>query len=76
MAALFFMTLTVGEKRLSSTGLIKTGLLLGFGIALHNLPEYFAIGAGYFASQDLTFPWLPSASTISLKAWLWLHRCS
>lgn len=53
VAALFFMTLTVGEKRLSSTGLIKTGLLLGFGIALHNLPEGLAIGAGYFASQDL-----------------------
>lgn len=42
------------EKRgLESAGLIKAGILLGLGIALHNLPEGLAIGAGYVASENL-----------------------
>ena len=45
----------LGDERLPSTGLVQTGLLLGLGIALHNLPEGLAIGAGYLASQDLGF---------------------
>lgn len=31
----------------------RTSVLLGFGIALHNLPEGLAIGAGYMASETL-----------------------
>ena len=34
-------------------GYIQTGLLLGLGIALHNLPEGLAIGAGYIAEAQL-----------------------
>lgn len=51
--ALFMMTSFVGDSRLYATGLAKTGLLLGFGIALHNLPEGLAIGAGYLASHNM-----------------------
>ena len=32
---------------------IRTGILLGLGIAMHNLPEGLAIGAGYAASEEL-----------------------
>lgn len=33
--------------------LARTGLLVGLGITLHNLPEGLAIGAGYLASPNL-----------------------
>ncbi|NMB00248.1 MAG: ZIP family metal transporter [Firmicutes bacterium] len=36
-----------------TTSLTRTSLLLGIGIALHNLPEGLAIGAGYLASPNL-----------------------
>lgn len=36
-----------------SQGLAQTGLLIGIGIALHNLPEGLAIGAGYLTSPHL-----------------------
>lgn len=32
---------------------IRTGILLGLGIALHNLPEGIAIGSGYMAAPSL-----------------------
>ncbi len=32
---------------------LKTGLLLAFGIAIHNIPEGLAIGAGYSAGSSL-----------------------
>lgn len=32
---------------------IRSGILLGIGIAMHNLPEGLAIGAGYAASEQL-----------------------
>ncbi len=34
-------------------GYIKTGILLGVGIALHNFPEGLAIGSGFVAQQRL-----------------------
>lgn len=34
---------------------IKTGLLLGIGIAMHNFPEGLAIGSGYVAETKLGF---------------------
>lgn len=34
-------------------GYIKTGILLGIGIALHNFPEGLAIGSGFVAQQRL-----------------------
>ncbi len=51
--ALSLMTSVIDSSHFSAKGLAKTGLLLGCGIALHNLPEGLAIGAGYLASQDL-----------------------
>jgi ZIP family zinc transporter len=51
--ALFLTTTYIGAGRLPASGLVKTGLFLGIGIALHNLPEGLAIGAGYLSSQKL-----------------------
>lgn len=36
-------------------GLIKTGIIILIGLSLHNLPEGFAVGAGFQASNDLGF---------------------
>lgn len=36
-----------------NTGLLKTGILMAIGIALHNLPEGFAVGSGFEASLNL-----------------------
>lgn len=35
--------------------LIKTGVILGIGIALHNIPEGLAIGVGYAANASLGY---------------------
>lgn len=35
------------QTRITDPGLLKTGLLVGLGIAIHNAPEGIAIGAGY-----------------------------
>lgn len=50
---LFLFTSLISAKKIYGTKLAKTGLLLGLGIALHNLPEGLAIGAGYLASENL-----------------------
>ncbi|WP_207750716.1 ZIP family metal transporter [Anaeromonas gelatinilytica] len=34
-------------------GFLKTGLLMGIGIALHNLPEGLAIGSGFMFTSDI-----------------------
>ncbi len=47
-----------GEKRRGgsdTTRLLRTGILMGLGIALHNLPEGLAIGAGYATQGKLGF---------------------
>ena len=36
-----------------NTNLIKTGILVGIGLALHNFPEGLAIGSGFSASPSL-----------------------
>ncbi len=47
----------------NSNRFLRTGLILGLGIAMHNLPEGIAIGAGYVASPSLG---LALALTIAL----------
>ncbi len=52
MAGIFFMLLsdvllTRFEQRRGSNSLLRSGLLIGIGIALHNFPEGLAVGAGY-----------------------------
>lgn len=40
------------KQRNIRKGFLRTGLLMGFGIALHNLPEGLAVGSGFmFTSQ-------------------------
>ena len=47
------------DKRLKKTtktvkdGLLKTGIIVSIGLAIHNLPEGLAIGSGYGASVRL-----------------------
>lgn len=52
-------THTVATGDDNRSGLIKAGILVAVGVALHNLPEGFAIGSGYEASikmgSTLTF---------------------
>jgi ZIP family zinc transporter len=36
-----------------NTGLLRTGILMSIGIALHNFPEGFAVGSGFEASVNL-----------------------
>jgi len=38
-----------------NSGLLKAGMLMAIGIALHNLPEGFAVGSGFEASAKLGF---------------------
>jgi zinc transporter, ZIP family len=33
--------------QIKDTGLLRTGMLVGLGIAIHNTPEGIAVGAGY-----------------------------
>ncbi len=51
--ALVLLTSLFRAKQYRGTNLSKTGILLGLGIALHNLPEGLAIGAGYLAYENL-----------------------
>lgn len=41
------------EGQEETNSYVRTGVLLGLGIALHNLPEGIAIGSGYVASPSL-----------------------
>lgn len=43
----------VNVGTIGSRGLLRTGILVGIGVALHNFPEGFAIGSGYEASLRL-----------------------
>lgn len=59
--ALYFLDHAVPHVHVSAVGnhdkktmrLIRTSILIGIGIAVHNFPEGLAIGAGYAASQTL-----------------------
>ena len=35
------------KTRITDAGLLRTGLLVGLGITIHNMPEGIAVGAGY-----------------------------
>lgn len=41
------------EKTYGSNGLLRAGLMTSIGIALHNLPEGFAVGSGFEASLSI-----------------------
>lgn len=36
-----------------NTNLLKTGIIIGLGLAIHNLPEGLAIGSGFNSSEKL-----------------------
>jgi ZIP family zinc transporter len=40
-------------KSYSSSNLLKTGIIIGIGLTIHNLPEGLAIGSGFEASSKL-----------------------
>ena len=39
----------------NANGLLKTGIIVSIGLALHNLPEGLAIGSGFGASLTLGY---------------------
>lgn len=47
-----FNTKTIDSNKL---GLLKTGIIVSIGLALHNIPEGLAIGSGFDASDALGF---------------------
>lgn len=42
-------------KNNKNSDLLKTGIVVGIGLAVHNLPEGLAIGSGFDASTKLGF---------------------
>ena len=48
-----FNTKTVKDDR--NAGLLKTGIIVSIGLALHNIPEGLAIGSGFDASVALGY---------------------
>ena len=47
-----FNTQKIASKQ---AGLLKTGIIVGIGLALHNIPEGLAIGSGFDSSTELGF---------------------
>ena len=43
----------IPDSKIKNNSLLKTGILVGIGIALHNLPEGLAIGSGFVFRRDL-----------------------
>ena len=41
------------SKKESDNSLLKTGIIICIGLAIHNFPEGLAIGSGFDASQKL-----------------------
>ena len=41
------------HNKYQKNSLLKTGIIVSIGLALHNLPEGLAIGSGFEASQKL-----------------------
>ena len=41
------------ESRIGKTSLLKTGIIVSIGLAIHNFPEGLAIGSGFEASMKL-----------------------
>ena len=42
-------------KQISNNNLLKTGIIVSIGLAIHNIPEGLAIGSGFDASIKLGF---------------------
>lgn len=49
----FIKKLDFFKKKNENTGLLRAGVLVAIGIALHNFPEGFAVGSGFEASVSL-----------------------
>lgn len=48
-------TKSSSNLKLKNINLLKVGLVVGIGLAIHNFPEGLAIGSGFEASQELGF---------------------
>lgn len=43
------------EKNITNNSLLKTGIIVGIGLAIHNFPEGLAIGSGFESSIKLGY---------------------
>lgn len=43
------------KAKINNNSLLKTGIIVGIGLAIHNFPEGLAIGSGFEASSKLGF---------------------
>ena len=46
---------TYSREKVDTNSLLKTGIIVSIGLALHNLPEGLAIGSGFGASLSLGY---------------------
>lgn len=46
---------TINNGKKANVKLLRTGIMVGIGLAIHNIPEGLAIGSGFDASQTLGF---------------------
>ena len=51
------------NERYQNNSLLKTGIIVGIGLALHNFPEGLAIGSGFGASVKLGLSLAPVSYT-------------
>lgn len=65
IVAILICDIIVQNKlRTKKKSLLKTGIAVGIGLALHNLPEGLAIGSGFEASLKLRiFSWSNNINT-------------
>ena len=49
----FFIENQFNRKKLNENSLLKTGIIVSIGLAIHNLPEGLAIGSGFDVSMKL-----------------------
>jgi len=63
------------SNKIKGSSLLKTGIIVSIGLAIHNFPEGLAIGSGFEASIKLGYSWqLQLRCMIYPKAFQWQYQ--